>query len=348
MGACDSKHVLPCRRLNTNKPVTSTSNYFTAAPVHQGGENHVLICALDYKKTNNPLTCTLDAKNVKSLCEACGVRDVVMMLDEQCTREAVQTAIQQACRRCVPPNDVFIFYYSGHGVQVTDKNGDEASGQDDAFALVNEKGQISAQTLLLDDEFSDLLTANLHPTVRSLVLTDCCHSGTIADFSGSKWKGRSAISITGCTDEETSGDMGKGGIFTHSMLLAIDRLQTANMHDYSAGALYNATLKEAERVFHPDQDITLETPDGFTSDQLAWPLVPVSEYKAPLSKAADHANPEKKGNEQQKLVSTHPDTLASMGVTPEMLKSLKTNAINMPVKAEEYFHQIQRGQCPVQ
>eukprot|EP00971_Amphidinium_carterae_P151557 3004587-Amphidinium_carterae.1 len=41
------------------------------------------------------------------------------------------------------------------------------------------------------------------------------------------------------------------------------------------------------------------------------------------------------GHEKQKLVSTHPDTLSSMGVSPEMLKSLRTNAVNMPVKAED-------------
>mmetsp|Transcript_51381 Transcript_51381/g.94989 ORF Transcript_51381/g.94989 Transcript_51381/m.94989 type:complete len:348 (-) Transcript_51381:184-1227(-) len=347
MGACDSKYSV-CRRMHVNKPVTSMPNYSTAAPVHQGGENHVLICALDYKKTKNPLTCTLDAKNVQQLCTACGVRDVRIMLDEECTPDAVKAALKQAAKSCQPPNDVFIFYFSGHGVQVEDKSGDEASGKDDAFALVDEKGQISASTLLLDDDFSDILVANLHPAIRILVLTDCCHSGTIADFSTDKWHGREAVSLTGCTDEETSGDMGKGGIFTHSMLLAIDRLQTANSHDYSVGALYNATLEEAKRVFHPEQDITLECPKDFTSDQMAWPLVPVTEYQAPLSQAADHANPKKEGHEKQKLVSTHPDMLSSMGVSPEMLKSLRTNAVNMPVKAEEYLSQVQRGQCPVQ
>merc|ERR1719327_2589280 len=76
-----------------------------------------------------------------------------------------------------------------------------------------------------DDVFADVVTSSLDESVRILILTDCCHSGSIADLDNECWHGRQAVSITGCLDEQTSGDIGRGGIFTHSMLMAVSNLQ---------------------------------------------------------------------------------------------------------------------------
>merc|ERR1712032_1584467 len=163
-----------------------------------------------------------------------------MGYDEQCTKENVLAAIEEVGRRC-GEDDYFVLYYSGHGTQVDDEDGDEDEGKDEALCLVSPDGQISYETLLIDDDFAEHLTDSIDESARIIILTDCCHSGTICDFDKEIWEDREAISMAGCLDNQTSGDIGKGGIFTHSMLLAIDQLQDAGEEDYSVGMLFNGT-----------------------------------------------------------------------------------------------------------
>jgi hypothetical protein len=243
----------------------------------------MIILALDYKMTENPLTCTIDGRNVEALARECGVQDLTVLTDEQCTVENVKRTVEEVASRC-DDDDMFIFYYSGHGTNLKDQSGDEADGQDEAFCFVDEQGQISYETCYTDDDFSDLLLDNLHPETRVLILTDCCHSGTIADLSKGDWASRHAISMTGCADNQTSGDIGKGGIFTHSMLMATQKLQQEGEEEYSVGRMYNETLERDEEVFDSAQDIAIQCSPGLSADQMVWPLIPERPYQAPLAK----------------------------------------------------------------
>lgn len=302
---------------HTNENVASENNYHRVAPVSGGdGEVHVLMFALDYKKTSNPLTCTMDAKNMKTLCAACGIADVTIMLDEQCTKENVLRAIAEVGGRC-DKDDYFVIYYSGHGTSCKDEDGDEDDGKDEAFCFVMADGSITEDSLLTDDEFAAAVTEATEDTVRCLILTDCCHSGTIADLDADCWQGREAISITGCLDSQTSGDMGKGGIFTHALLLAVDQLQ-----DYSVGMLFNATLEKDKQVFSSEQDITIQSTASVSPDKMAWPLVPTSvNYKAPLTQAASQsAGGAEVSAAQVNLGALDPQMLAALGIKPNLLQ----------------------------
>merc|ERR1711972_1038868 len=86
-------------------------------------------------------------------------------------------------------------------------------------------------------------------------------------------------------DEQTSGDIGTGGIMTHSMLLAIDKLQKAGEDQYSVGLLHNATVDQDNKVFNSAQDITIMTTESVAPNEMAWPLLPLQDYQAPLTKA---------------------------------------------------------------
>merc|ERR1712232_64320 len=186
----------------------------------------MLILALDYKRTSNPLTCSMDGRNMEQLARCCGVTDVVALYDDQCTKENALNAIREVAGRC-DEDDYFIFYYSGHGTSMEDDDGDEEDGKDEAFCFVDAQGQISYDSCLRDDDFAEAVCKSTSDSVRILILTDCCHSGTIADLDKDDWGDRHAISIAGCLDGQTSGDMGRCGIFTHSLLLAIDQLEDA-------------------------------------------------------------------------------------------------------------------------
>merc|ERR1719221_1312164 len=205
------------------------------------------------------------------------------MYDEECTKENVADKIRQIGNEC-QEGDFFVFYYSGHGTNLKDQSGDEADGQDEAFCFVTPDGQINYDSCMSDDDFADVITESFDEGVKLIILTDCCHSGIIADFGKEAWQGRKAISIAGCLDNQTSGDIGRGGIFTHSMLLAIGELQDQDDTDYSVGKLYNETLDKDDQVFDSEQKITLKCAPGVLPSQVAWPLVPKGNYTPPFNK----------------------------------------------------------------
>jgi hypothetical protein len=227
---------------------------------------------------------------MEELLKFCEVQDVTCMYDKQCTKQNVLKVIAEVGARC-EPDDYFVFYYAGHGTNVEDLDGDEEDGQDEAFCFVDRNGRISQKSLLTDDEFAEAIIAAVDEDVRVLILTDCCHSGTIADLDKDDWGNIHAISITGCLDEETSGDIGRGGIFTHSMLLAIDKLENAGEEDYSVGFLYNATVEQDDKVFRSAQNITIQSTNAVHPDEMAWPLIPLGgSYEAPFTKAMEEGN----------------------------------------------------------
>jgi len=264
----------------TNQPVDEEPDYDDDGAT---GQVYVLICALDYKRTSNPLSCSIDGQNMEKLLANCGIpsENVTAMYDEVCTKENVEAAIAQVGGQC-GENDYFVFYYSGHGTNLQDVSGDEDDGQDEAFCFVTEDGQITFDSCMTDDTFAETITGALDEQAKIIILTDCCHSGTIADFQKGEWRGRRAVSITGCLDGQTSGDIGRGGIFTHSMLLAIAQLHRDGEEEYSVGKLYNQTLDKDNTVFNSQQDITMQCSPGHLPNQMAWPLIPQSDYAAPM------------------------------------------------------------------
>jgi len=310
------------------------------------GTVYMLICALDYKNTPYPLTCSLDGQNMYELARQCGVQNVTCMWNEQCTKEAVIARIKLIGSR-VGPDDYFIFYYAGHGegVQCGHGHSDERDGVDEAFVFVDQYGQIDPdRTFLLDDEFSEVLSASLRSKgVRVLIITDCCHSDTIADLESDVWCDQEVLSIAGCKDFQTSGDTGQGGIFTHSMLLAIERLQHEGEESYSAGLLFNTTIEFQRLVFDGAQNISLEHTRNIGTDGLAWPLVPLYEYMSPLTRAQRMGMPppmrkssgparpanaagtqdEEECDDEGDITKVTPEQAAEANVSPKILQLIK-------------------------
>jgi hypothetical protein len=125
------------------------------------------------------------------------------------------------------------FHYSGHGSQVKDTNGDEIDGLDEVLVPIDfrQKGFIT------DDEIFNIVK---NSKCKTMLIFDCCHSGTICDLQWSfEYKNgpflktmntnkilpnKNIVSISGCKDTQTSADAydtdAKQGIgaFTYSLL----------------------------------------------------------------------------------------------------------------------------------
>ncbi len=113
--------------------------------------------------------CENDAKDMQALAKASKFTTQIL-LTKDATRANVIKAIKSAAK-LLSKNDMFLLTYSGHGGQLPDKNGDEPDGVDETWCLFD--GQ------LIDDEMGHLWK-NFAAGVRVLMISDSCHSGSVA------------------------------------------------------------------------------------------------------------------------------------------------------------------------
>lgn len=259
------------------------------APKHTGASMHALVVCVNYQKDPGyELTATDDGDNILQLLDVCGCTDVVKLYNDQCTIAAVEKAIADVASRC-RRDDYFIFYYSGHGGQVPDEDGDEEDGMDSTLCLVGADGVAFPKgrkfPSMTDDDFAATVQNALPAGVNLIVLADCCHSGTITDFDKPEWGKTRGCTFSGCLDEQESEDTGAGGIFTHALLLAISNFTISRNDDYSCAQLYNAMTHQNEKNFKGEQVICVSCTNACDSPaDLAWPLIPLKPYASPATK----------------------------------------------------------------
>ena len=119
--------------------------------------------------TGDLTACEFDANDMAAVAGAAGMKSTTL-LTKAATRAKVRGALRDAAKK-LKAGDLFFLSYSGHGGQVPDVSGDEDDKKDETWCLYD--GQ------LIDDElYLDL--AAFQKGVRILVLSDSCHSGTVA------------------------------------------------------------------------------------------------------------------------------------------------------------------------
>ncbi len=78
--------------------------------------------------------------------------------------------------------DTVVFYFSGHGAQAPDLNGDEGGGMDEIFLPRDTRGwnggMGAVENAILDDEFGVFTEQAAVRGVQLVAILDACHSGT--------------------------------------------------------------------------------------------------------------------------------------------------------------------------
>jgi len=214
-----------------------------------------------------------NAEMMVKILEDAGITDVNRLSNLEATKEAVLAEIQRVGELC-DENDIFFFFYSGHGNPMPDQDGDEADGSDEAMCLPFADGNCNEGSWLRDDDFSAAVAEV--SAGHKLMILDCCHSGTMLDFGKEIWEGQSAISIVGCKDKQESAAMGggtRGGAFTKSVNAAVRSLGN-ECDQVSVGFIFNTIMQYSDTFIPPghQQDITINCAPGITPDMMAWPF----------------------------------------------------------------------------
>jgi hypothetical protein len=114
--------------------------------------------------------CEQDARDMTAIAKKQGY-EARTLLTAEATSGAVLGALHEAAMQ-LSAGDRFLLTYSGHGAQVPDVTGDEKEDMlDETWCLYDR--------MLLDDELH-AVWSRFRKGVRILVLSDSCHSGTVA------------------------------------------------------------------------------------------------------------------------------------------------------------------------
>lgn len=124
-----------------------------------------------------------DVPVVKEMLIKCGYTDVVTLTNKKATKSGIASAFRQLAERC-KKGDVVYIHFSGHGQQITDVNGDEEDGLDEAWipydAMYAYSSTYKGEKHLVDDEIAlwiNKIKNKIGPSGNLLLVVDACHSG---------------------------------------------------------------------------------------------------------------------------------------------------------------------------
>ena len=160
----------PTRRATTKR---ATTKRVTKPAKAKGLSLHIGLNAVDPKHydgwSGELFACEQDAKDMAAIATSKGMVPTIL-LTRAATRSHALTALRAAAKE-LKAGDMFFLTYSGHGGQIKDVDHDEADHRDETWCLYDAQ--------LIDDEIY-LELSRFAKGVRILMLSDSCHSGTVA------------------------------------------------------------------------------------------------------------------------------------------------------------------------
>ena len=165
---------------------------------------------------------------------------ITVLQDADATADKIVAAIEEQLIEKTDTGDRIVIYYSGHGSQLPDDNGDEDDGLDETLSPVDTTED--GRNQITDDVFGALLERMSDRNVT--VIIDSCHSGTVSRSAGT------------FTDAEHEGSIAR----TFVPVLT-SRSATQNNYDVEA---------HRKEVSFVKTKGTLEVWSAAASNQLSW------------------------------------------------------------------------------
>jgi len=175
---------------------------------------------INYKNTSNALNgCINDIYNAndcwKNYAKKINKNYISTILTDDTimipTKQIIITSLINQLK-ILQPKDTFIFHYSGHGTYRYDSNRDELNGWDEEIVPLD-------LIEISDDELNDIFMKYGKTNVQYICFFDSCFSGTVLDLqytynekskiirnNNKNMSFLNIISISGCTDFQTSAD----------------------------------------------------------------------------------------------------------------------------------------------
>ena len=142
----------------------------------------------NYETTGwKPISSANDVPLIKGALKAQGFSEeqITTIKDEDATKAGILSALQNLLET-TNTGDVVVIHYSGHGQQITDDNGDEIDGYDEAMVPIDahsrfKKGVYEGENHIRDDKIGEILNKirkKVGPKGSVMLIMDSCHSGT--------------------------------------------------------------------------------------------------------------------------------------------------------------------------
>ncbi len=228
-----------------------------------------------------------DITMMKEVADLMGFSQIKILRDNEATLNRIEQAIEEWLVQKTTKNDRVLIYFTGHGSQIPDTNGDEKDNVDEV--LLPHDMHVQGKTLVntfVDDKFSEYLNAIKAGEI--FVFIDACHSGTAIKAMSSEVtkffqypgvplakenyaeeetsKQEKYISLSACQDNEESVATGAGSLFTRGILDAARKASKNNAKltikqlRPKAETFIRQHISDLTRVYHPNifGDKTLE------------------------------------------------------------------------------------------
>lgn len=234
----------------------------------------------------------LDVAMMEQMAAHLGIRksNTVILRDQQATKAGFKQALETLAGQ-VSADDRVVIYFSGHGSNLKDTNGDEEDGLDETLYMHDGH--------FVDDEFAALLKKI--PSQNIVVLMDSCHSGTGAKslspnlFSSNSVRSRvkawklsapvarvsgkniepeavvsaleqtsdNYLSIGAAQDNQQAQATAEGSLFTKSLLSSFEDARAGNQQTTWKGLFESAKAKLAavDQSFTPNLSGNTELAD---------------------------------------------------------------------------------------
>jgi len=165
-----------------------------SAELYAGSDpsKHALIIAIgNYNRSVtgwSPISSENDIPLIKTMLMNQGFdeENIALLQDAEADKEGILKALNTLIET-VSEGDYVVVHYSGHGQQISDDNGDEIDGLDEALVTINapssykKKANYKGEDHLRDEELGniiDLLRTKVGKNGQVVIILDACHSGT--------------------------------------------------------------------------------------------------------------------------------------------------------------------------